>query len=179
MEMESNVAAADAVAVEFEKESREGGMNDENRSCSPTRCVARISRRVRFDKKNSFERNSDSVRIGRGEGDVLSADSSSAGFEREFPVIGSYSSMPRDCWDNGRRRRAVELEKPSNSVDEDALRRTSSCSVHDSAPGVDQNPSMSACASMDRIVVELVQVLSPVRCFHIRQHSVNASQGSP
>lgn len=97
-------------------------------------------------------------------------------------MIESYSWIPRDCcWDNGRRRRVVELETPSNFDDEDDLRRTSSYSVRDNAPCVDRSQSMSVCASMDRVVdaVELVQVLSPVHCFHIPRHSVNANLASP
>ena len=178
MDMESSVA----VAVEFEKKLEEAGMNDEDRSCSLMKCVAKTSRTEMFDSSDSIERSSDSVRIVRDEHDVIWANSWSAGWEKGFLAIESYSWTPRDCcWDNGRRRRVVELETPSSFDDEDDLRRTSSYSVRDNAPSVDRSQSMSACASMDRVVdaVELVQVLSPVHCFHIPQHSVNANLASP
>lgn len=71
MEMESNVAAAVVVAVELVKKSEEDGMNDEDRSCSLMKCVAKISRTEMFDSNDSIERSSDSVRIVRDEDDVI------------------------------------------------------------------------------------------------------------
>lgn len=165
METEDSVVAVAVVAVDLSKLSM---IDVDFRVHLLMMFVEMISTMENFDKRNSFDKNLNSVRIDRGVNDEDVKGSRLEDFVLELQAIVNDSSMLKDSVDNASTLITVELERPSNFDDEDVLQRTSSNFVHDIGLCVDQNRLTNVYASMDS--VDIVEVLSPVHSFHIHQH---------